>query len=481
VSKQSRSVREERALVDPEYLVHPTLAASEKVGRKLRKRTPVELLGTWRRSRRLDPIAVLRRQGNQRVQELVPLRYGRMAQSPFAFYRGGAAIMAADLSSLPSPGLRVQLCGDAHLLNFGMFETPERSLVFGLNDFDETLPGPFEWDVHRLSASMEVAGRDLGLAKGQRRKAVAATVRAYREAMQEFASMRTMDVWYARLPAAELRGRLAAAADPASGNEVERRIGKALSKDHLRAFERLVVRDGKNVCFRAQPPVLVPVEDLLDEHQAQRYPEVIGTFLREYRSSLPADRRHLVESYRFVSMARKVVGVGSVGTRVWVVLFAGRNVDDPLILQLKEAQPSVLAPYAGATRCASEGQRVVEGQRLMQAASDHLLGWYRLRAFDDHVHDFYVRQLWDGKASIEVAHLSARGLRAYGEACGWTLARGHARTGDRVAIASYLGDGPDLEEAMVGFGERYADVVERDHSRLLEAIEGGEVEAIRGV
>ena len=465
-------------LPDAEYLPPTTVAERVARGRGLREALPPARLATWSTSyRRADPIDVLLRQAERRIPELVPIRHGRMLASPFAFFRGGAAIMAADLAGTPVGGLRAQLCGDAHLLNFGIFETPERSLVFGLNDFDETLPGPVEWDVKRLAASVEIAGRDLGLAASQREKAVAATVRSYREAMLSFAEQRNLDVWFARLPAADLKKRLESMADRTSGREMKKRLSKAMRRDHLHAFGRhLETVDGESR-FISNPPLIVPADELLDGEQRERYVEVIRDFLTQYRESLPPDRRSLLESYRFVSIARKVVGVGSVGTRAWIVLMLGRDAEDPLLLQLKEALPSVLAPYTGRTAWDSEGRRVVEGQRLMQAASDHLLGWYRLRAWDGEQHDFYVRQLWDGKASIEIANLTPKGLRVYGESCGWTLARGHARSGDRIALASYLGDDPEFDAAITAFAGAYAETNEADHARLQEAVETGRLSA----
>lgn len=448
----------------------------------MRDDNPLERHAIWSEPEgRSDPIEVLDRQAARRTPDLVPIRYGRMAASPFAFFRGGAAIMAADLAGTPVAGLFAQLCGDAHLLNFGIFDSPERSLVFGLNDFDETLPGPFEWDVKRLAASIEVAGRDLGLTATQRESSVSATVRSYRLAMSDFSTRRNLDVWYSVLSVDELRERLGELGGRKAGQEVDRRATKALQRDHLHAFDRYLTTVDGRPRFVSDPPLLVPADELLEGESRERYVEVVRDFLTQYRTSLRPDRRALLESYRFVQLARKVVGVGSVGTRAWVVLMKGRDADDPLLLQLKEAQPSVLAPYAGATTYESEGRRVVEGQRLMETAPDHLLGWYRLRAWDGQMRDFYVRQLWDGKASIDVTRLSAKGLRAYGETCGWTLARAHARSGDRVAMAAYLGDDDLFEQAVASFAARYADTNERDHRRLVDAVDTGRVHATVGI
>ena len=447
------------------------------LGKAARARAPRSSHGTWQPADGgRDALGILVAQGQKRVQFLLPVRYARMAESPFAYFRGAAAVMASDLASTPTSGLEAQLCGDAHLLNFGMFATPERGLVFGLNDFDETLPGPIEWDLKRLAASVEIAARDLGFTDKDRSNAVVATARAYREAMAEFADEGELDLWYQRLPSQALQERLAAAAK-GDAKEVDRKVRKALHKDHLHAFERLIdCKEGEG-CFLSQPPLLVPVEELLDDEQRERYVEVIQDFLRQYRDCLTPHTRTMIERYRFMHIARKVVGVGSVGTRCWVILMLGRDQSDPLILQLKEAMPSVLEPYIAPTVYETQGRRVVEGQRLMQTSADHLLGWYALKAWDDREHDFYVRQLWDGKASIEVSRLSPVGLRSYGEACGWTLARGHARSGDRFALAAYLGDSDFFDHAIAEFADRYADTNAQDHARLVAAIADGRLEA----
>ncbi len=469
-------------LPDPEYLPRRTVAERVARGASLQAEVPVERHGAWHPPEgRADPVAILERQGESRDPTLLPIRYGRMAASAFAFYRGGAAIMAADLSGTPVSGLPAQLCGDAHLLNFGLFDTPERSLVFGLNDFDETLPGPIEWDVKRLAASIEIAGRDLGFTPSDRAAAVTASVRAYREALHEFADQRNLDVWYARLSATDLRDRLAATGDRSTVKEANKRVRQALQRDHLRAFDRLIEHEDAQIRFVSRPPLLTPIEELLDAEGRERYVEVMRSLLHQYRESLAPDRRSLIESYRFVDIARKVVGVGSVGTRAWVILLMGRDAGDPLLLQLKEAQRSVLAPFAGDVEHGSQGRRVVEGQRLMQATSDHLLGWTHQVGFDGRARDFYVRQLWDGKASIDVNHLTPAGLRVYAESCGWTLARGHARSGDRIAMAAYAGSDPAYDEAMTAFARAYADTNEADHAALVAAIESGRLTAVDGI
>jgi uncharacterized protein (DUF2252 family) len=471
-----------RALPDAEYL--PLWTAKERAarGKALRKKVPHDRHAEWSPpKKRGDPVTILERQSAERMQDLVPIRYGRMQASAFAFFRGGAAIMAADLAKSPTSGLGAQLCGDAHLMNFGLFETPERTLVFGLNDFDETLPGPFEWDVKRLAASMDIAARELGLEKAERSSAVLGTVRAYREAMIQFAAMRDLEVWYTRLPATQLQAQLKADAGAKAGKEVGRQIVHSLRRDHLRAFDRLIRTEGGTIRFVSEPPLLVPAEELLDGAERKRYVGAIREFLKQYRESLAPHTRALMERYRFMHMARKVSGIGSVGMRSWVVLFIGRDPGDPLLLQLKEAKRSVLEPYTAPTHYENQGRRVVEGQRFMRVASDPLLGWYRLRAFDGKVHEFYVRQLWDGKSSIDVDRLSAEGLRCYGEACGWTLARGHARSGDRIAMAAYLGKKDSFDRAIATFAAAYAKVNQHDHLRLVEAIDKGRVTAEVGV
>ncbi len=405
-----------------------------------------------------------------------------MASSSFAFYRGGAAIMAADLAATPVSGLTAQLCGDAHLMNFGLFETPERSLVFGLNDFDETLPGPVEWDVKRLAASIEIAGRDLSFTESEREAAVLATVRAYREAMLGFAEQRDLEVWYERLPAEQLQARLSANVDPAAAKEVKKGLRKALHRDHLRAFDRLITTDGGRISFIHEPPLLVPVEELLDGEQRARYVEVIRSFLTQYREGLPPHVRALVERYHFAHIARKVVGVGSVGhARVGRALDreGPRRSADPPAEGGEALRPRALHVALGVRVAGSAGSS--RDSASCRRRATRMLGWYHLKAWDGKEHDFYVRQLWDGKASLQIAHLSPAGLRAYGEACGWTLARGHARSGDRIAMAAYLGESDAYEGALARFAARYADVNGNDHARLLDAIESGSVSALPGV
>jgi uncharacterized protein (DUF2252 family) len=429
---------------------------------------------------RKDPVAVIEAQDARRVQELVPIRHGRMAASPFAFYRGAAAVMAADLATTPVSGLRVQTCGDAHLANFGAFAAPDRRLVFDLNDFDETLPGPWEWDVKRLVVSFALAGRDRGFKRAERSTALLAAVRSYREAMREFAGLGDLEVWYERLDVEASLGRIEAA-DPGAVKRFERGIAKARAKDSTRAMEKLTeVVDGE-IRIVSQPPLIVPIEDLVPAAAAAEVEGSLRDVIASYRSTLPGDRRHLLDGYDFRRLARKVVGVGSVGTRAWVILLTGRDDEDPLFLQAKEAEASVLEPYAGPSRFRNHGRRVVEGQRLMQAAGDIFLGWCVAVGLDGRDRDFYVRQLWDWKRSVEIERLSPAGLEVYAEVCGWTLARAHARSGDRIEIASYLGAGDSFDQAVCEFAESYADQSERDHAALCDAIASGRLEAVADV
>jgi len=442
---------------------------------------PRSALAEWEPAAdRPDPVGTLEKQAETRVSGLVPIRYGRMAVSPFTFYRGAAAVMAADLSVAPTSGLRVQMCGDAHLSNFGAFAAPDRTLVFDLNDFDESLPGPWEWDVKRLAASFEIAARANGLKRKQRRTILLTVARVYREAIRAFAGMRNLDVWYARLDAEALLAELRTEADAESAADLKRAekgLAKARAKDNLRALDRLTRRVDGELRFISDPPLLVGARELMAEDESRDFEATIRGVLTAYRDTLQGDRRHLLDNYRLRDLARKVVGVGSVGTRAWIVLLTGRDDSDPLILQAKEAEASVLEPYAGKSHFRNHGRRVVEGQRLMQAASDSFLGWCPAVGIDGRERDFYVRQLWDWKRSVDTETLSPRGLDVYARMCGWTLARAHARSGDAIAIGAYLGSGEVFDNAIADFSCLYADQSERDHAALLEAIASGRVAA----
>lgn len=448
------------------------------LGKAARGRVPRSSHGTFDPPPdRPDPLTVLETQSAARVPELVPIRYGRMTESPFRFYRGAAAVMASDLAGTPDSGIRAQLCGDAHLLNFRLLASPERHLLFDINDFDETLPGPWEWDVKRLAASFVIAGRANGFTDRERKRIVRATVRSYRESMIRFAGMRNLDVWYTRIDEGQLR---AAGADKlaARGRErLARATAKARTRDSLQAFDKLTEVSGGRLRLSADPPLLVPVEDLLEDVERDVTERQFRRLLRRYGRSLPSDRRALLADFRPVDMARKVVGVGSVGTRCWIILLLGRDGGDPLLLQAKEADTSVLAPFAGPSAYRNQGERVVAGQRLMQAAGDIFLGWERVDGFDGRRRDFYVRQLRDWKGIAEPELMVPRGMAAFGELCGTTLARAHARSGDRIAIAAYLGHGDVFDRALATFAELYADRNERDHRALTDAVAAGRLPA----
>jgi uncharacterized protein (DUF2252 family) len=404
-----------------------------------------------------------------------------MLASPFTFFRGAAAVMAADLAPGPVTKLRAQLCGDAHLSNFGGFAAPDRKLVFDCNDFDETLPGPWEWDVQRLATSFEIAGRDRGFGRKDRRQCVAAAVRAYRTRMRELAEVGELDLWYRRLDLESLMERYGESVSRGARRGFEANVAKAKSKDRMRAFSKLTERVDGELRIRAQPPLVVPLEDLTGPTPAAEVEASLRVMLDSYRRTLGAEHRHLFDRYRFVHAARKVVGVGSVGIRAWIALFVGRDENDPLFLQIKEAEASVLEPYAGRSRVRHHGRRVVEGQRLTQAAGDILLGWMTAKGVDDVERTFYVRQLWDQKTSARIEAMDPKHMAVYAQLCGGTLARAHARTGDRVAIAGYLGGGTNFDEAMLAFASAYADQNERDFAALEEAVRQGRIEADREV
>jgi uncharacterized protein (DUF2252 family) len=451
--------------------------ARAEAGREARQAVPRSGLAEWSPAAgREDPVAVLERQAATRIPELVAIRYGRMLRSPFAFFRGAAAVMAADLAGTPSPGLRVQLCGDAHLSNFGTFAGPDRRMVFDLNDFDETLPGPFEWDVKRLAASIEVAARHRGFPPQAGRKAVRAAARRYRETMARLAGMRTMEVWYERQEIDELLAeyrRGANGADP----ELDRRLAKARAKDSLRALAKLTAVSEGRRRFLHEPPLLVPLDELLEPEEAERAAAMLRGCLRSYRASLAAPQRALLDRFTVADMAHKVVGVGSVGARAWVVLLLGRDDGDPLVLQVKEAQPSVLEPHLGASAYSRHGRRVVEGQQLIQASSDILLGWLTAEGLDGVQRDFYVRQLWDAKGSADLERMSPGRFTTYAELCGTALARAHARSGDPIALAAYLGRSDTFDRALAGFAGRYADRNAEDFAALEAAADDGRIPA----
>jgi uncharacterized protein (DUF2252 family) len=428
-----------------------------------------------------DPVGLLLGQAKSRVPELVPIRHGRMLVSSFAFYRGAALPMAADLAATPTAGLQVQLCGDAHLSNFGAFASPERRLVFDVNDFDETLPGPFEWDVKRMAASFAVAARDNGLPRKTRRKIALTAAESYRAAMRAFAEQPHLDVWYAHLDIEQTMNEFRSQVKAKRFAATQAMLAKARTKDSMQALSKLTgVVDGRRQII-SEPPTIVPVEELFSDVQADALYSVLRAVLAKYRRSVPSDRRHLLEQFTLVQVARKVVGVGSVGTRAWIVLMDAGDGDEPLFLQAKEAQPSVLGDYLAGSRYANEGERVVAGQRLMQAESDIFLGWTHVTGVDGVDRDFYVRQLRDWKVSVPIEQMLPQGMKIYAGLCGWTLARAHARSGDRIALGAYLGGSDKFDQAIADFAEAYADQNERDFAAFQDAVKRGHAEAITGI
>jgi hypothetical protein len=420
----------------------------------------------------------LEEQALARVPQLVPIRYERMAASPFSYYRGAALPMAADLATVPRSGLEVQLCGDAHLANFGGFASPERDLVFDVNDFDETHPGPFEWDVKRLAASLEIAGRSRSFDSQTNRKIVLDAASTYRAAIRQFSRLNRLDVWYSKLDYPEIMKIWGREASEATLATMKQTVAKATSKDRLKARDKLTHLVNGELEFLSDPPLLVPIEDLFSApDESNRLESTLRKALESYRHTLSSDRRALLDRFRYVAIARKVVGVGSVGTRCWVALFVGNDNDDPLFLQVKQADASVLERFTCPSKMPHSGQRVVEGQRLMQAASDIFLGWQRLTELDGHSRDYYVRQLWDWKASVSVDTLDPKSLCVYGGICAWTLARAHARSGDPVALGAYLGTSSTFDQAIADFSLSYADQNEVDHRSLVDAIASGDIKA----
>ena len=466
---------------------HLTVDQRMARGREARRVASRSEHGRWEAAPgRPDPVALLEEQAATRVPELVPIRYGRMLVSPFTFYRGAAAIMAADLAATPVSGITVQLCGDAHLSNFGVFGTPERQLIFDVNDFDETLPGPWEWDVKRMAASFEIMGRYRGFSPGDRRAVVAAGVREYRERIRRAAGMPTLGAWYDQLEADVLLNMVRQQVhlrqlDKKSARRAKMHVAKAYTRDSTRVLARRAAEVGGELRIVADPPLITPVEDLIVPGTGWEDPApLIKKLLASYRRTL-GHQGHPLEEFRYVHAARKVVGVGSVGTRCYILLLIGRDEDDPLFLQVKEAQASVLEPYAGRSTYSHHGQRVVMGQQLMQAATDIFLGWQRIKGLDGVTRDYYVRQFHDWKGSADVERLPVRGAAQYARFCGATLARAHARWGDRIAIASYLGQGDMFDRAIADFSASYADQNERDYETFTAAVDQGRLTAQAGL
>lgn len=514
-------------MATPKILTHPSVADRQAKGADARNATPLETHLGWKPvADRFDPVALLEEQNKTREPDLVPVRHGRMAVSPFTFYRGAAKVMAADLAGTPTAGLNSQLCGDAHLSNFGGYASPERRLMFDLNDFDETLPGPVEYDIKRLTASFVIAGRNNGFTAEQCAAAAMTAANRYRTAMAEFATMGTMELWYSHLSEDSLKTALTQLADSAKAAEnaakgkaatkgttkgaakakskdkgkgkvdkaavaadddlarvarrAQKNLDKAHTRDSLQALSKLGELVDGRYRIKSQPPIVVPMRELgpVDGLTADNVAQVLRDQFREYRATLEADRRHVLERFSFVDMARKVVGVGSVGTRAFIVLLEGRDAQDPLFLQVKEATRSVLEDHLPASRYTNPGERVVRGQRMMQAASDIFLGWTKGIQADRY---YYWRQLRDMKTSAEVEMMNSNALNFYAGLCGWTLARAHARSGDAVALAAYLGQSDEFEKGMTDFAVRYADQNEQDYQAFIAAIDSGRLPVLRGL
>jgi uncharacterized protein (DUF2252 family) len=472
------------SVIETETAGGDVAASGKQAGKAARKVAPRSEQANWEPGPdRVGPLEILSEQDATRVPELVPVRYGRMLASAFTFYRGAAAIMANDLAASPDSGLRVQLCGDAHLSNFGVFQAPDRRLVFDINDFDETLPGPFEWDVKRLVASVAIAARDRGFDAATEEAVALAGVASYRGAMAQFAAMKEIDVWYARLDMQEFGEKWGSRISKAARRRADKNLAKARGKDSLRALAKLTERRDGKVRIASRPPLLVPIGELAEREgmEPKAVDAMIHGLLRQYGETLGEEAHMLIDRYSYVDAAHKVVGVGSVGTRAWIALLFGRDETDPLFLQIKEAGASVLEPFAGASRFEHHGQRVVAGQRLTQAAGDGLLGWITAKGIDGKSRDFYVRQLWDGKGSAEVELMSADTMVGYAQLCGWTLARAHARTGDRRAIDAYLGKGDRFDRAIAEFSRAYADQNDADYAVLMEAQRSGDLKVETGL
>jgi uncharacterized protein (DUF2252 family) len=464
-------------------VAHLTPAEREARGKAARKQVPRSSHAAFEPAPdRPDPVGLLERQAKTRVPELVPIRYGRMLVSPLTFYRGAALIMASDLADTPRSGLEVHCCGDAHLSNFGAFASPERRLVFDINDFDETLAGPWEWDVKRLATSMLIAAQYRGFSSKDQDHVVLDTAAEYRAAMASFAAMKNLEVWYAHFEIESALEELGSQLAPRFVKQTEKTIAKARTRDSLKAFSKLTQEVDGQPRIAADPPLIVPIANLAQGSEREEMFAALEAMVSSYRATLQYDRRVLLEQFELVDLARKVVGVGSVATRAWIALLLGRDGQDPLFLQLKEADASVLEEFLEPSGFANHGERVVNGQHLMQASSDIFLGWMKVsQDLDGQERDYYVRQLKDWKGSAEVEEMDARGMATYGRMCGWTLARAHARSGDRIAIASYLGGGPTFDRAIVAFSHAYAEQNERDYKALAKAVKTGKIVAEPGL
>jgi uncharacterized protein (DUF2252 family) len=463
----------------------PHLSVAERValGKAARAEVPRDSHAAYTPSPdRADPVDVLERQATTRVPELVPIRHGRMLVSPFTFYRGGAMIMAGDLAATPRSGITGQCCGDAHLSNFGVFGSPERRLVFDLNDFDETLPGPWEWDVKRLAASMLIAALNNDYSVKDQERIVLDTVQSYRSSMANFAGMNNLAVYYAHVDMESTLAALGSQLKPKMAKRTEKALAKARTRDSMSAFSKLTEEVDGRVRFVDQSPLIVPIDQLASGFRRDQIYDGLHEIFREYRATLRVDRRMVLEQFELVDVARKVVGVGSVGTRAFIALLLGRDGDDPLILQIKEAEASVMEEFLDSSEFSNHGERVVTGQRLLQAESDIFLGWVHVDSpIDGQSRDFYGRQLKDWKGSAEIEQMVPKGLALYGSLCGSTLARAHARSGDRIAIAAYLGSGSSFDRAILDFSNAYAEQNALDYKNLTDAVASGKIEAQTGL
>lgn len=447
-----------------------------ELGKAARKKVSRTQLGEWEvRPDRKDKIQLIFDQEKTRVQELLPVRHERMSASPFAFLRGSAVLMASDLAEGPSTEIRVQACGDAHIANFGIFASPERHLVFDLNDFDETLPAPWEWDIKRMVASMEVCGRTRQFSEQTRHAALQQAVSVYRDSMQQYSGMSALDVWYDHVDMERLQKSDVGPMPEMSRALLEKTLAKALEKNREMAVKKFTERDGGRIRFRSAPPMIVPIRVMLEENNmgtsTEELTKILGFILKQYRLSIPRERRYLVDQYIVRDVARKVVGVGSVGTRCWLILMEGDGGHDTLVLQIKEASASVLEPYAGKSEFLEHGRRVVEGLRAAQTSGDILTGWARIPDRDGVVRDFYVRQYWDYKGAFDLTKIEEPDFPGYCALCARTLAHAHAKTGNRHAIAGYMGRGEKFSDAMIRFAENYADQNEQDYRTFLSMIE----------
>lgn len=469
-----RMIRNMRAAIRSEMEVEEKYDKTESIeeGKKLRKKVPRSTCGEWNvRAHRKEGVEHLKKQEETRVPELVPVRHERMAQSAFAFYRGSAAIMAADLAETKTTGVYVQACGDAHIANFGIFASPERRLVFDMNDFDETLPAPWEWDLKRLLTSIEICGRDRKFSEEERTEAVLAAAAQYRKAMRYFSNIGNLDVWYEHIDISSALSSQEDRLSPHAQKTIQKVLKKASNKNRNTAFSKFTEQvDGKTQII-TNPPTIVPLRDMEKNGiSPDAQSSFLGHLLHQYRLSLPRERRVLIDQYTPVDVARKVVGVGSVGMEAWIVVLEGADANDPLVLQIKEATESVMEPYAGKSTFVEHGRRVIEGQRAIQTAGDILAGWVRVPDKSNGFRDYYIRQLWDDKGSVDLEKITPDELTDVASLCAWTLAHAHAKTGNRHKIAGYLGKSKAFDQAMLAFAKSYADQNEEDYRMFLKSI-----------